>query len=141
MEKNEWVFGDIKDVFWWVLCRTNQAYAIKIGALLPYDNPIDPYERWDSFVPPQSFRYVDDLIEEPEFISFWHSVNSYTLSLLYIKVKDSSKTFIPLFRSSAMTDWGDFLFGGDIQIVKNAIIIMISGQMIGIKQTQLQSVT
>lgn len=50
----------------------NQAYAIKIGTLLPYDNPIDPYEKWDSFVPPQSFRYVDDLIEEPEpeFISF-----------------------------------------------------------------------
>ena len=50
----------------------DQAYAIKVGTLLPYDNPIDPYEKWDSFVPPQSFRYVDDLIKESdlELISF-----------------------------------------------------------------------
>ena len=44
----------------------NQAYAIKIGRLLLYDDPIDPYERWESFIPPQSFRYVDEQIEEPE---------------------------------------------------------------------------
>ena len=51
----------------------DQAYAIKIGALLLYDDPIDPYEKWDSFVPPQSFRYIDDLIEEPklEFTSYF----------------------------------------------------------------------
>lgn len=51
----------------------DQAYAIKIGTLLLYDDPIDPYEKWDSFVPPQSFRYIDDLIEEPklEFTSYF----------------------------------------------------------------------
>lgn len=58
------------------------------------------------------FWNIDNLFEElePEFISFWHSVNSYTLSLLYIEVKDSSKAFIPSIRSLIMTDWGDFLF-------------------------------
>ncbi|WP_288206712.1 ASCH domain-containing protein [uncultured Parabacteroides sp.] len=44
----------------------DQAYAIKIGTLLPYDNPINPYEKWNSFVPPQSFRYIDDLVDDPE---------------------------------------------------------------------------
>ena len=41
-------------------------YAIKVGTLLPYEKPIDPYEKWDSFVAPQSFRYIDDFINEPE---------------------------------------------------------------------------
>lgn len=45
----------------------NQAYAIKVGTLLPYNTPIDPYERWESFIPPQSFRYVDEQIEELEY--------------------------------------------------------------------------
>ena len=44
----------------------HQAYAIKVGSLLPYEKPIDPYEKWDSFVAPQSFRYIDDFINEPE---------------------------------------------------------------------------
>lgn len=44
----------------------SRAYAIKVGTLLLYDEPINPYEKWDSFVPPQSFRYVDEYIEEAE---------------------------------------------------------------------------
>lgn len=44
----------------------HQVYAIKIGTLLPYEKPIDPYEKWNLFVAPQSFRYIDDFINEPE---------------------------------------------------------------------------
>lgn len=65
-EKTRLFSGITKKFFDEYFIGRSQAYAIKVGTLLPYDNPIDPYEKWDSFVPPQSFRYVDELIEEPE---------------------------------------------------------------------------
>lgn len=65
-EKTRLFSGITKKYFDEYFVGRSQAYAIKVGTLLPYDNPIDPYEKWDSFVPPQSFRYVDELIEDPE---------------------------------------------------------------------------
>lgn len=37
-----------------------EAYAIQIKEFHKYDVPIDPYEELNNFVPPQSFRYLDD---------------------------------------------------------------------------------
>lgn len=36
----------------------DKAFALKIGALTIYDDPIDPTEVIDNFTPPQSYRYV-----------------------------------------------------------------------------------
>lgn len=38
----------------------SSAYAIRIGKLKIYKNPLDPKELWDSFVAPQSFKYLDE---------------------------------------------------------------------------------
>lgn len=43
-----------------------RGYAIKIGALVRYDEPIDPYKDWECFVPPQSFKYIKDTNKEKE---------------------------------------------------------------------------
>ena len=40
------------------------AYAIQIKELKRYERPIDPYETFDHFVPPQSYKYIYD--ENPE---------------------------------------------------------------------------
>ena len=37
-----------------------KGYAIKIGEKNFYQNPINPYELFDSFTPPQSFLYISD---------------------------------------------------------------------------------
>jgi predicted transcriptional regulator len=37
----------------------NSGYAICIGSLVKYSKRIDPFELYPSFIPPQSFRYVD----------------------------------------------------------------------------------
>lgn len=36
----------------------DKAYALKIGNLKKYDNPINPYKIFENFIPPQSFRYL-----------------------------------------------------------------------------------
>lgn len=38
----------------------NKAYALEIGELTQYKTPINPYELIDGFVPPQSFRYLNE---------------------------------------------------------------------------------
>ncbi|MDM1043948.1 ASCH domain-containing protein [Myroides sp. 1354] len=38
----------------------NKAYALEIGELTEYKTPINPYELIDGFVPPQSFRYLNE---------------------------------------------------------------------------------
>lgn len=37
-----------------------KAYALEIGKLIQYENPINPYEVIEDFVPPQSFKYISD---------------------------------------------------------------------------------
>lgn len=60
--------GITKDFFDEYFMGRNHGYAIKIGTLLIYDTPINPYEEWDSFVPPQFFRYMEDDITEYELV-------------------------------------------------------------------------
>lgn len=36
-----------------------EAYAIEIKQFIPYDDPINPYEFFDDFIAPQSYRYVE----------------------------------------------------------------------------------
>lgn len=38
----------------------SKAYALEIGVLKKYDSPINPYEIIKGFVPPQSFRYLNE---------------------------------------------------------------------------------
>jgi predicted transcriptional regulator len=35
-----------------------KAYALRIGAVKRYDQPIEPYEALENFCPPQFFRYL-----------------------------------------------------------------------------------
>lgn len=42
----------------------DEAYAIKIKDFYKYEHPIDPYEEIENFVPPQSYRYVNDKLLE-----------------------------------------------------------------------------
>jgi predicted transcriptional regulator len=36
------------------------AYALRIGQIFKYSEPVNPVERISSFVPPQSFMYLND---------------------------------------------------------------------------------
>lgn len=38
----------------------DKAYALKIGHLNKYKTPINPYDIIENFVPPQSFRYINE---------------------------------------------------------------------------------
>jgi type I restriction enzyme S subunit len=38
-----------------------KGYAIKIGALELFHNPVDPYKELPNFIPPQSFCYFSEL--------------------------------------------------------------------------------
>jgi len=42
----------------------SRGYAIGIGNLQEFNDPIDPYETMSGFVPPQSYCYVNDLAVE-----------------------------------------------------------------------------
>ena len=42
----------------------SKGYAIGIDEFTPFKDPIDPRLHYDNFVPPQSFCYVDNEIEE-----------------------------------------------------------------------------
>ncbi|HJD91957.1 ASCH domain-containing protein [Bacteroides coprosuis] len=37
-----------------------KAYALQIGELIEYENPINPYELNENFMPPQSFKYISE---------------------------------------------------------------------------------
>ena len=41
----------------------DKAYALKIGKLKIYKAPINPYKIFDNFIPPQSFRYLQEDIQ------------------------------------------------------------------------------
>lgn len=38
----------------------DKAYALQIGELIQYKEPINPYNLIKDFVPPQSFKYISD---------------------------------------------------------------------------------
>ena len=38
----------------------DKGFAIKIKSVHKYDNPICPYETYDNFTAPQSFKYIND---------------------------------------------------------------------------------
>ena len=38
----------------------DKAYALKIGKLKKYEAPINPYLIFENFIPPQSFRYLNE---------------------------------------------------------------------------------
>lgn len=38
----------------------DKAYALQIGELIQYKEPINPYKLIEGFVPPQSFKYMSD---------------------------------------------------------------------------------
>ncbi|MCB9423236.1 MAG: hypothetical protein H6667_25795 [Ardenticatenaceae bacterium] len=40
-----------------------KGYAIKIGNKKKYSKPVDPKELFDSFIAPQSFKYLDDPVK------------------------------------------------------------------------------
>lgn len=37
-----------------------EAFAIQIKNFYKYEKPINPYEELENFIPPQSFRYIND---------------------------------------------------------------------------------
>lgn len=41
----------------------DKAYALKIGKLKIYKAPINPYKIFENFIPPQSFRYLQEDIQ------------------------------------------------------------------------------
>ena len=52
--------GVSKDFFFRYFEGRNCAIAIQIKSTKLYEREINPYKEWDSFVAPQSFRYIDE---------------------------------------------------------------------------------
>ncbi|HOE21115.1 MAG TPA: hypothetical protein PKJ69_09165, partial [Spirochaetota bacterium] len=46
--------------FFSYFCGKKNGYAIKIGHLEIFEQPLDPNDIFDNFYPPQSFYYIDD---------------------------------------------------------------------------------
>lgn len=42
----------------------SRGYALKVSSPQLYDEPIDPFELFAPFIPPQSFKYIDTEAEE-----------------------------------------------------------------------------
>lgn len=41
------------------------AFALKIKEFIPYPEPIDPREKFENFIAPQSYKYVDNSVYTP----------------------------------------------------------------------------
>ena len=57
--------GITKDFFFKYFKGRDKAVAIQIQSYKRYDIKINPYEKWDNFLPPQSFRYWDFIDSSP----------------------------------------------------------------------------
>ena len=57
--------GITKDFFFKYFKGRDKAVAIQIQSYKRYDIKINPYEKWDNFLPPQSFRYCDFIDSSP----------------------------------------------------------------------------
>lgn len=51
--------GISKEYFDDYFSNRTKAFAIKIGRVQSYEQPVDPSELFENFTPPQSFMYVD----------------------------------------------------------------------------------
>ncbi len=56
------IAGISLDIFNKYFYGRNIAYGIKIKHVIQYPVPFDPYLKFPNFIPPQSFRYVSNLI-------------------------------------------------------------------------------
>lgn len=54
-KKNAGITKDFFDKYFDGRCSAN---AIKIGTVTKYNTPIDPFDIWENFVAPQSFKYL-----------------------------------------------------------------------------------
>ena len=52
--------GVNEDFFMKYFSDRNNGYALKISEVHTFDEPIDPREKFDNFVAPQSFKYIED---------------------------------------------------------------------------------
>ncbi|MDD2482380.1 MAG: ASCH domain-containing protein [Lutispora sp.] len=52
--------GVSEDFFMKYFEDKNEGFALEIGNLMIYDNPIDPKVAIENFFPPQSFMYIED---------------------------------------------------------------------------------
>lgn len=61
------VSGISKDFFDQYFEGRKKGYALKVSSPQLYDEPIDPFKQFASFIPPQSFKYIDAETEEMNF--------------------------------------------------------------------------
>ena len=52
--------GVEKDFFMEYFRNKDKGYALKISEVTTFDEPIDPKEKFDNFITPQSFKYIED---------------------------------------------------------------------------------
>ncbi len=60
-EKYRFFAGINKNEFFNYFEGKIKGYAIKIKDLEFFKNSVDPYQIWSDFIPPQSFRYIEDI--------------------------------------------------------------------------------
>jgi len=48
--------------FFFYFYGKEKGYAIEIGEIQKFQNPVDPWEIDADFIPPQSFRYIDETL-------------------------------------------------------------------------------
>ena len=61
------VSGISKDFFDQYFEGRQKGYALKVSSPPLYDEPIVPFKLFTSFIPPQSFKYIDTETEEKNF--------------------------------------------------------------------------
>lgn len=59
-DKTKEYSGVTEEEFYNYFNGKEKANAIKIKEFIKYETPINPYETWDNFTPPQSFKYVSE---------------------------------------------------------------------------------
>lgn len=66
-EETHEVSGVSKNFFDKYFEGRKRGYALKVSSPQLYNEPIDPFKLFTSFIPPQSFKYVDTETEEENF--------------------------------------------------------------------------
>lgn len=52
--------GISQDFFYQYFRGRSEGYAIQIKEFHQYEVPIDPYNEFEKFIPPQSYKYIED---------------------------------------------------------------------------------
>lgn len=60
--------GISKEFFDSYFSGRSKAFAIKVGRIHKFHEPLDPGDLIENFIPPQSFMYLDDSFERPRAI-------------------------------------------------------------------------